>query len=297
MSCTDPPHFQPLHDRIKPDTLVKVGQGVPRFVVGYWATKGLGAPIRMMLSASGVCHWVALYDVLDEGQDEWTKHSWLEDKGWMKPECNPFMNLPYLIDVQEQQVLVQTNAILAYVGQELHMMGSTKLQMAKCQELLCEIYDVRNVMVEFAYSSLNPPSAAKCVSRADAHFQKLEAHLMRNGTSFLVGVTLSAPDFHLYEMLDQYDTLTRQHKLADLWDSYPQLASFKRSMETLVENHCYLESFLHKGLPFNNPYAQFGSDPSGSAFQRGQAAPWRQRGIVDIDSRKKRGIDEISTVE
>ena len=249
----------------------------------------------MMLSASGVCHWVALYDVLDEGTEEWTKHSWLADKEWMKQECNPFMNLPYLIDVQEQQVLVQTNAILSYLGLELHMMGSTKFEMAKCQELLCEIYDVRNIMVGFAYS-LNPPSAAKCVSRADAHFQKLDAHLMRNGTSFLVGVTLSAPDFHLYEMLDQYDTLTRQHKLADLWDSYPQLASFKRSMETLVENHCYLESFLHKGLPFNNPYAQFGSDPSGSAFLRGQAAPWRQRGIVAIDSRKKRGIDEISTI-
>lgn len=299
MSCTDPPHFPPLHNRIKPDTLIKVGQGVPRFVVGYWAIKGLAAPIRMMMSASGVCHWVALYDVLDEGEDEWTKDSWFADKEWMKQECNPFMNLPYLIDVHEQQVLVQSNAILGYLGRELHMMGSTKFDMAKCDELLCEIYDVRNIMVGFAYGLNPPPTAAaaaeKCVSRAEAHFQKLEAHMMRNGTSFLLGMKLSAPDFHLYEMLDQYDTLTREYKLDNLWDSYPKLASFQRSMEALIENRAYLESFLHKGLPFNNPYAQFGSDPSGCTFQRGQAAPWRKQGIVDRDSAKKRGIDDISS--
>ena len=148
------------------------------------------------------------------------------------------------------------------------------------------------------------------MSGASVHFQKLEAHLRRrNGgggaSSFvvLVGTKLSAPDFHLYVLLDQYDTLTQQYKLDSLWDAYPKLASFQRSMEGLVENQGYLESFLHKGLPFNNPYAQFGSDLSGKTFQRGQAAPWRQRGVVlllDNDdatttTTKRGGIDDIST--
>ena len=291
MSCTDPPLFPALQDRIQPDTLVKIGTGTPRFVVGYWSIHGLGAPLRMMLSASGVtCYWVAMYDVLEmqDGGDRdegWNKNSWKKDKVWMTQECNPFMNLPFLIDVQEQQVLVQTNSLLSYLGRELNMMGSTKLEMAKCEELLGEIYDVHNNMVGFAYGdSSGTPEG--CLGGAQASLKKLEAHLGRcSAATCLVGNKLTAPDFHLYEMLFQYDALARHYKLGDFLESYPKLAAYKTCIERLPELQSYLNSSLHKELPFNNVMARFGSDPSENAYQRGQKTPWMQQGVVLFETK------------
>ncbi|KAI2503848.1 glutathione transferase [Fragilaria crotonensis] len=301
MSChTDPSLVSPaaataglLQDRIKPTTLIKVGTGkknnnndnndnncendndiVPRFIVGYWSTRGLGAPLRMMLSAARVPHWVALYDVLEEDEVQqtssvpgWNKKSWMKEKEWMMRACNPFMNLPYLIDVREQFVLTQANAILSYLGQELGMMGSTKLETAKCEELLGTIYDMRDVMVNFAY--YGTPTAEQCWTTAQQHFQGFESHLrlqqqLRSRTTaasaaddgtlmFLIGPKTSAPDFHLYEMLDQYEILAKEHGFKSLVHEYPYLALYKKAMEELPEHENYLKSFLHQGLPLNNP--------------------------------------------
>ena len=312
-----------LQDRIKPATLIKVGYGdgihgnnsiPPRFVVGYWSMRGLGAPVRMMLSAAhahnkargggnGVPHWVALYDVVEEhdATDEgWSFKSWIYDKEWMMSDCNPFMNLPYLIDVKEQYVLTQSNAILSYLGRELGMMGSTKLEMAKCDELLSTIYDLRDTMVHFAY--YGTPTAEECWATAQKHFQNLETHLSRQMREystvvdavnddvtvvpnyFLMGTTTTAPDFPLYEMLDQYEMLAKQHGFASIDTKYPILAKYKSTMEELPEHQDYLNSFLHQGLPLNNPYARFASSLSAMSYERGQETPWRNLGIVVLDS-------------
>jgi hypothetical protein len=283
MSSTDLPLVPALQDRIKPDTLVKIGSGTPRFVLGYWSIRGLAAPLRMLLSASGVCYWVAMYDVLEDGDEGWNMNSWKADKAWMKQQCNPFMNLPFLIDVQEQEVLVQTNALMSYLGRELNMMGSTKLEMAKCEELMCEIYDVRNTMVGFVYGASG--TADGCVGGAQASMKKLEVHLGRSAATCLVGNKLTAPDFHLYEMLFQYDALARHYKLGDFLESYPKLAAYKTCIERLPELQSYLNSSLHKELPFNNVMARFGSDPSENAYQRGQKTPWMQQGVVLFETK------------
>ena len=62
-----------IQDRLKPDTIVKNEyegyQGhSPRFIVGYWSIRGLGAPIRMLLSAAQINHWVAMYDVKEKNK-------------------------------------------------------------------------------------------------------------------------------------------------------------------------------------------------------------------------------------
>eukprot|EP00545_Synedropsis_sp_CCMP1620_P001076 CAMPEP_0119014880 /NCGR_PEP_ID=MMETSP1176-20130426/10437_1 /TAXON_ID=265551 /ORGANISM="Synedropsis recta cf, Strain CCMP1620" /LENGTH=294 /DNA_ID=CAMNT_0006968125 /DNA_START=79 /DNA_END=963 /DNA_ORIENTATION=- len=294
MSCTDPPLFQPLEQRIKPDSLIQIGGSSPRFVVGYWGIRGLGAPLRMMLSAAGVDHWVAMYDALEEGDEGWIQASWDHDKEWTKKECNPFMNLPYLIDCKEQVIMCQTNAIKTYLGRELDMLGSTKLETAKCEELLCELYDLRNGMVRFAYDGKMKSKAKQCLASAKPHFNKLEAYLSTAGTpGCLVGTKLSSPDFHLYEMLDQYNLLTEHYKLEDdMLGPYPKLAAYKKAFEEMPENQVYLNSFLYKELPFNNPYAHFGSDPTTKVYTRGQATPWKQKGIVRVEN-KKRLADEM----
>ena len=327
-NADDPSRVSPaaalLQDRIKPATLVKgrTGDGnhtnnenekenddntdvVPRFILGYWSMRGLGAPLRMMFSAARVPHWVVLYDVLEDEEEEeeeqqerqepavpgWNKKSWIEEKEWMR-KCNPFTNLPYLIDVQEQYLLTQSNAILSYLGRELGMMGSTKLETAKCEELLGTIYDLRDVMVNFTY--YGTPTAELCWTTAHQYFHNFESHLRMQmcrrtisagdgRVTFLVGPKTTAPDFYLYEMLDQYEMLAKHHGFKSILRDCPNLALYKKAMEELPEHQNYLTSFLHLGLPLNNPYAQFASSLFGKSYERGQDAPWRNQGIIAMN--------------
>ena len=79
-----------VKDRIRPDTIIKNHYGgyqrhSPRFIVGYWSIRGLGAPIRMLLSAAQIDHWVVMYDVKDDCDSAgWDKSSWEADKAWLQ---------------------------------------------------------------------------------------------------------------------------------------------------------------------------------------------------------------------
>lgn len=298
----------PIKDRLKPDTTVKICYGYkkedldnPRFLVGYWSIRGLGAPLRMMLSAAKVNHWVVLYDVTEKDGGSWDKAAYMNDKEWLKKDHNSFMNNPFLVDCEnDDRVISQTSAIFAYLGRELDMLGSSKQETSKCEELLCEIMDLRNLMVQFAYhgdSKGGKQDAEKLVSGGAANIlDKVEMHLEKEYPNalkedktkicHLVGFRNSAPDFHLWEMLAQFGGLCRFYRLEQLYsDSIrPYLCAFKENFGSLPENAAYLGSALIN-LPNNNPYARFGSDPvTLGKYFRGQAAPWKKQGII-VDER------------
>lgn len=267
MSCTDPPLFQnkPLEYRIQPDALIKVTTDTPRFVLGYWSIRGLGAPLRMMLCAARAPHWVALYHVKGD-KENWNKESWINDKGWMSKEFNPFTNLPFLIDTQTQNIICQTNAIFSYLGKEFNMLGLNKTEAAKCEEFLCELYDLRDIMVGFAYQTFltvdaATDAAAVCIKNGMLIFHKFEAYLKRGDCTqgYLVGNTLTAPDFHLYELYCQFYNLNKHYYTLDKLFHFPLLYAHIKTFESLKENQMYLNSpELYQNLPFNNPYAHFG---------------------------------------
>jgi len=325
-----------IKDRLNPDTIIKNTYGgyqrhSPRFILGYWSIRGLGAPIRMLLSAAQIDHWVVMYDVM-EGDDDsssttsWDKSSWEKDKRMLKKDF-PFINLPYLIDCAEGEggkVLCQTNAILTYLGSELKMMGQSPWKMSQCEELLCEIMDLRNLMVRFAYKKeedndsstiLFQEEAHQLLVRADSYFQKFEQHLITqypdvesriiqrdelntigfymNGICHLIGGKFSAPDFHLWEMLQQFEglctylnipncigdatTYSKQVDELQTWlkpttkkvVKYPYLKEFSDNFIHLFGNQAYGTMFRLNGvnsprairLPYNNAYARFGSKP------------------------------------
>ena len=147
-------------------------------------------------------------------------------------------------------------------------MGSDEYEQSKCEEILCELMDLRNQMIEFAYQTdASLPEAQRCCDQAKVHFEKLEKHLEHvcadllkdrtatgkgGGVCHLVGGTFSAPDFHLYELLDQYKGLS-----------------------------AYMASFCHMELPYNSCMAAFGSDcKTNGKFTRGQEAAWRKKGAI-----------------
>eukprot|EP00559_Dactyliosolen_fragilissimus_P003389 CAMPEP_0184857262 /NCGR_PEP_ID=MMETSP0580-20130426/2427_1 /TAXON_ID=1118495 /ORGANISM="Dactyliosolen fragilissimus" /LENGTH=310 /DNA_ID=CAMNT_0027352757 /DNA_START=22 /DNA_END=951 /DNA_ORIENTATION=- len=259
----------------------------PIYTVAYWSIRGLGAPLRMMLSAARVDHDILLYDIvenLDKGG--WTS-DYFEEKPRLISQYNcPLLNLPYIVVDKSKQnakenlrIISQTNACLSFLGKALGMFGKNEVETSQCEELLCEIYDLRNTMVAFAYGDNDGSKdfAEATLKSGMKNLNKLENWFkLQNGGCYLVGKSFTAPDFHLYEMLDQYQCMCQYYKLGDFFEELPFLKKFKNGFEALEENKPYLESWLHKDLPFNNCMAKFASLPGPSLYKYGdtEKATW-----------------------
>ena len=125
--------------------------------VAYWSTKGLGAPLRQMVLYLGFPLKCIFYKTTAvQTQDGLS----VEDSHWYlgaKPthqKINPLINLPYeeVHDADQKIVVAQFIAFMNLLAGMLDMQGSDRNENSHCAKLLCKIMDVRNKMVEFAYS-------------------------------------------------------------------------------------------------------------------------------------------------
>lgn len=220
----------------------------PKYALGYWSIRGLGAPLTMMLCAAKVPFTLFLYDIVEkeEGQG-WTSDYFAAKPDYIKDYDAPLWNLPFGVDRESKQVVCQTNAVFAHFGRACGMLGTDSKTTAQCEQLLCEIYDLRNVMVGFAYGSPDAKPAS-VMAEATKHLQKLESWLELEAKAMseredgkkakvqvlhLVGGKFSAPDFHLYEMLDQFDAFSNYYELGDLFADFPRLKDFKEGFAAL----------------------------------------------------------------
>lgn len=269
----------------------------PKYGLGYWSIRGLGAPLTMMLCAAKVSFSLFLYDIVEKEGDGVGWHSdYFSAKGkYIEEFDTPLWNLPFLVNREEKRVICQTNAVFAHLGRECKMLGNDEVTTSQCEELLCEVYDLRNVMTGFAYGPSD--DAAAVVQAAKKHFQKFEAVLEREAKKgdekvvHLVNGKFSAPDFHLFEMLDQFEAFVsfykEEHNLEDLFSDFKRLRDFKEGFAALEENQFYLNSWLHQELPFNNCMAKFGSLPGPKTYAFGASsklATWRGKGVVRMES-------------
>ena len=204
----------------------------PSLTVAYWSIRGLGAPIRMMLCAAKKDFICKMYDAKEKPDGGWISRYRDEFKADLL-QYTPFMNLPFIVDEQERLVLTQSNACLQYIGEAVGMMGTDKSGHAACVQLLCEIYDLRNVMVRFAYGG-SPEKASATVAESLNHFQKFDLYLQsKESEAFLVGDSFTAPDFHLFEMVDQFSHLCRFYGMEDILMNFPSLRMFYDSFSQL----------------------------------------------------------------
>lgn len=260
-----------------------------RFVVGYWSIRGLGAPLRMMLCAAKVNHDVFLYDLVENG-DSWGSEYFSEKAKLV--DDHPLLNLPFVVDREEEYLVCQTNACFTFLGEKCNMMGKNSKEASQCMELLCEIYDLRNIMVKFAYGQGDETEGAKTTMKdGKKHLAKLNSWLdlqadrdQEKTASFLVGGAMSAPDFHLFEMLDQYQGLCSKFEIEDCLSELPRLKAFFTNFAKLEENQFYLNSCLHKELPYNNCCGRFASLPELKTYKHGdvETATWRGKGKIDL---------------
>jgi len=266
-----------------------------RHAIAYWSIRGLGAPLTMMMCAAKTPFTLFLYDIVEKGESEWNSHYFGAKGGYIKEFKQPLWNLPYCVDRENKSVIVQTNAIFAHLGRACGMLGDDQIATSECEQLLSEIYDLRNVVVGYAYGS-GEVDISSVLAQANKHLEKLEQWLEIQAEKteqnldndgrvvHLVNGKYSAPDFHLYEMLDQFEALAKENK-QDLYTNLKRIKEFKEGFETLPENQFYLDSWLHKELPFNNCMAKFGSLPGPKTYVHGESAKyatWRGKGVIEL---------------
>ena len=105
----------------------------------------------------------------------------------------------------------------------------------------------------------------------------------RESICFLVGNQMTAPDFCLWEILDQFRRLCSLFQLPSVMETRPYSDAFFFNFRDLDENDPYLQfDEVYSNLPLNNPYARFGSDPgSNDHYIRDEtSAKWRDQGVV-----------------
>lgn len=228
----------------------------------------------MMVMWSGTPLKVSSYDLKENTEGGWDASQWFNYKPTLKA-INPLVNLPYVKD--GEKVISQSNACFMYLGRKLNMLGSTPDQNEQCEQLLCELMDLRNKMTGLVYSAScskdTVTNLLNDVTGKTGILQKLELCLQnekaqgRSGC-FLVGDKVTAPDFHCFEMLEQYIALASYYEQPAPLAAFPALATFLVEFRARPENAKYFASKLYK-LPFNNKGATFGAMPSGSSWVRG----------------------------
>jgi len=262
-----------------------------KHAIGYWSIRGLGEPLTMMMCAAKIPFTLFLYDIVEKGEDEWHSDYFAAKGEYIEEFKQPLWNLPFCVDRENERVIVQTNAIFAHLGKACGMFGDDAITASECEQLLCEIYDLRDVMVGYVYGG-DGAEASSVVANGKKHLLKLENWMEiqaeKNVNSkkgvHLVNGKFSAADFHLYAMLDQFEALAEENKL-DLYTDMKRMKEFKEGFKALPENQFYLNSWLHKELPFNNCMAKFGSLPGPKTYVHGESAKdasWRGKGVIEL---------------
>lgn len=234
--------------------------------VGYWSIRGLGAPCRMMVLYAGVDLKAANYDAVPTPEGTYDRSDWGGANGEKQRliKKNPLINLPYVIDAERDVIVTQSNACMAYLGRRLNLLGSTEKEHADCDQLLSEAMDLRNDLVRNSYGG-EDADRVKLIQgklQPNSSFQKLENWLARKANDcFFVGGSATAPDFHIWEMCDQYSAMSKHVGEPDLLDSFPHLQNFHKSFAAQPQMQRYFEHPVSK-FPFNNTMAKFGATPA-----------------------------------
>ena len=205
--------------------------------IGYWKIRGLGAPLRMMATYAGVEYENKMYTSGEE---------WFGEK---KPEIlkkNPLANLPYVID--GDKVVCQTNSCMVYLAEKFGFYGGIK-----DLELLCEIYDLRNSMIELVYPfkkvNRTPEEFAastepQCSAVVTKYYAKFNGFLGK--TKYLLKDTPCASDFHLWEMIDQHECLAIKYGHASPLANFPALKTYYENFKAEPKLKPYFNSDVSK---------------------------------------------------
>lgn len=217
-----------------------------KLVLGYWAMRGYGEPIRNLLRFVG-----ADFEDVRYGFGRPPNYNWDE---WLavKPTLGlSFPNLPYLIDGELK--MNQSQAILRYLAGKYHLRATNLADQALEDMLEGQIVDLRDRFVRSAYHKSYPTEAdlqaELAALRTDlAHYlTELESYI--GDRPWLTGTRLSFVDFIAYEYLDWY----RDFVQPDCFANYPKMAEYMKRFEELPQLREHLASVEYRKAPILNP--------------------------------------------
>lgn len=245
--------------------------------VGYWNIRGLAAPLRMQTMYSGTPLDNVSYDIIvDPVTGKSDANSWFDAKSALKV-INPLVNLPYIKD--GDKLISQSNACFLYLGRKLNMLGDNDDELCQCEQLLCEIMDLRNSIVGYAYSQDKGTSQELTDNFIKSNavikvLDKLSLYKQMNiNDAFFIGNKASSPDFHAWELFDQLKNYSKFHSLEDIILRFPPLESFYIAFKNLPNNQKYLLSKLYT-YPMNNKSSSIGGTPNGGKYDKSMECTW-----------------------
>eukprot|EP01063_Lacrimia_lanifica_P024047 TRINITY_DN32015_c0_g1_i1.p1 TRINITY_DN32015_c0_g1~~TRINITY_DN32015_c0_g1_i1.p1 ORF type:complete len:234 (+),score=87.95 TRINITY_DN32015_c0_g1_i1:50-751(+) len=228
--------------------------------IGYWDIRGLKAALVMMCEYAGAEYKCTDYTIAEVKK-------WFEER---KPELqkeNALMNLPFIVD--GDFVVTQSNACMYYLGRKFGMNGKTEAEIIDNDQMLCEVFDLRNRVVQTCYPSdftmggmeregpQFKEKMAKHWEAADGAFSKFEAWFAQRKTKFCGSESQPfAADFHLFEMIDQHERMKAVNDVQSLLENRPHLAAFYKAFKELPQLQKYFAGALY-AQPLNNVMAHF----------------------------------------
>jgi len=236
----------------------RIQQGGAKFELGYWAIRGLGQPIRFLLTHAEAVFSEVRFGVNQDGSivdDE--SYDWETHKLTL---LMPFPNLPYLIDSSgsAEVQLTQSNAIIRYLARRFDYYGDTASDQIGIDVLQDEAYDFRNLIVNTAYTlgaeyktAFNQFTSITVPRYLDG----FEDYLSNRGIyTHFVGTRISMVDFILYELIWQVSIMVPGSVTGT---DRPSLHAFIEGFGKIPQIAAYMARSDYIDRPINSIWASF----------------------------------------
>ncbi|XP_029393110.1 glutathione S-transferase Mu 3 isoform X2 [Mus pahari] len=197
--------------------------------LGYWNTRGLTHPIRLLLEYTDSSYEEKRYVMGDA--PNFDRSQWLSEKFNLGLD---FPNLPYLIDGSHK--ITQSNAILHYLARKHNLCGETEEER------------IRADIVE--NQEKQKPEFLKAIPEK----MKLYSEFLGKRPWF-AGDKVTYVDFLAYDILDQYRMFEPK-----CLDAFPNLKDFLTRFEGLKKISAYMKSSRYIATPVFTKMAQWGTD-------------------------------------
>lgn len=259
-----------MTEKIKVITISKASE-VPRKPIDgkptlvYWDIVGLAHPLRMALALAGI-GWCDVRIVCGQSSDSKSnKKEWFAAKSTLQKEgILDFPNLPYYLDGNAK--LVQSDAILRYLGEKHNLMGNDQVPAHLTDLLLEEARDLDSTIIRLSYEE-GGAAVAKFLG-SDELRDKLDVWygiLRKSGGTYVTGPNISAVDLKLYTFLYKFQHAQATLMVASMTEGEGEVPSLPfwvpAYLEQVETTTPQLEAYL-KGpdmmrIPTNNPHARF----------------------------------------